>query len=138
MTSNLNLSALSPVFDDSHLPDPDLSKITVRGSNILLRPVGVKAKTEGGILLPDSMRQDYEFVTTVGRVVQISETAYNPKYCGDDDFLKIGDYVGWVRTHGQKILTSEGVLLILLPYEAVQYTLTDPDFIDTNGFNQRK
>ena len=52
--------------EDKLNPDvlPDLP-----GYHILVRPVSIKEKTKGGILLPNSTKEDMAYLTTVGEVV---------------------------------------------------------------------
>ena len=75
-------------------PDPDVLP-EVPGYHILIRPISVKEKTKGGILIPDSTREDMSYLTTVGRVLAVGNLAYkdldkfpNGKWCD------VGDYVG--------------------------------------------
>ena len=46
------------------------------GYHILIRPVSIKGVTKGGIVLPDSTRDDMAYLTTVGKVLSIGELAY--------------------------------------------------------------
>ena len=46
------------------------------GYHILVRPVSIKGITKGGIVLPDSTRDDMAYLTTVGKVLSIGELAY--------------------------------------------------------------
>jgi co-chaperonin GroES (HSP10) len=98
------------------------------GFHVLVRPVSIKQKTnsikqktKGGILLPDSTRDDMAYLTTVGEVVALGDLAYNDK----DKFpkgawCKKGDYVCYGKHAGQKI-KYKGLKFILL------FTL-DPTF----------
>jgi len=47
------------------------------GFHVLVRPVSIKQKTKGGILLPDSTRDDMAYLTTVGEVVALGDLAYH-------------------------------------------------------------
>ena len=49
------------------------------GFHVLVRPVSIKEKTKGGILLPDSTKEDMSYLTTVGRVVSLGDLAYQDK-----------------------------------------------------------
>ena len=57
------------------IPDPEvLPKIP--GYNILVRPVSIKSETKGGLILPDSVKDDMAYLTTVGRVLSVGDLAY--------------------------------------------------------------
>ena len=55
--------------------DPDILP-ELPGYHVLVRPVSIKQETKGGILLPDSTREDMAYLTTVGKVVAIGDLAY--------------------------------------------------------------
>ena len=81
------------ISNEEDIPDPKKYP-TLPGYNVLIRPVSVKGITKGGILLPDSIKSDMAYLTTVGRVVAIGELAYMDK----EKFPKgkwcdVGDYV---------------------------------------------
>ena len=46
------------------------------GYHILVQPVTVKQKTKGGILLPDSVKDDVAYLTTVAKVLKLGDLAY--------------------------------------------------------------
>jgi len=60
--------------NNEEVPDPDVLPI-IPGYHILVRPVSVKAETKGGIILPDSTREDISYLTTVGKVLRIGKDA---------------------------------------------------------------
>ena len=87
--------------EDKLNPDmlPDLP-----GYHVLVRPVSIKEKTKGGILLPDSTRDDMAYLTTVGQVVAMGDLAYHdmekfPK----GPWCELNDYVCYGKHTGQKI-----------------------------------
>ena len=43
------------------------------GYHVLIRPVSIKEKTKGGILLPNSTKEDMAYLTTVGEVVALGD-----------------------------------------------------------------
>ena len=51
-------------------PDPEVLP-KVPGFHLLIRPVSVKQETKGGILLPDSTKNDIAYLTTVGKVLKV-------------------------------------------------------------------
>jgi co-chaperonin GroES (HSP10) len=104
--------------------------LTLPGYHILVRPVSVKSKTKGGLLLPDSVKDDVAYLTTVGKVLSIGDLAYkdedkfsNGKWCD------VGDYVCYARHAGQK-LYYKGVRLLLLFDDQVMMKVDEPTNLD--------
>ena len=100
------------------------------GFHILVRPVSIKEKTKGGILIPDSTKDDMAYLTTVGKVLGLGDLAYEDK----DKFpkgawCKIGDYVCYGKHSGQKI-KYKGVRLILLFDDQVIMKVEHPKVLD--------
>ena len=54
--------------EEEEVSDPSPLPI-IPGYHVLVRPVSVKKETKGGILLPDSTKDDMAYLTTVGRVI---------------------------------------------------------------------
>ena len=67
--------------NNDELPDPTILP-ELPGYHVLVRPVSIKDKTKGGIMLPESVKSDIAYLTTVGRVLKIGDIAYK-----DDDKL---------------------------------------------------
>ena len=112
-----------------NLPDPEVLP-HLPGYHILVRPVSVKSKTKGGLLLPDSVKDDVAYLTTVGKVLSIGDLAYkdedkfpNGKWCD------VGDYVCYARHAGQK-LYYKGVRLLLLFDDQVMMKVDEPTNLD--------
>jgi len=100
------------------------------GFHILVRPVSVKEKTKGGILLPNSTKEDMSYLTTVGKVIKMGNLAYNdtdkfPK----GPWCKEGDYICYAKHAGQKIQYKE-VKMILLYDDQVIMKVQDPKYLD--------
>ena len=73
--------------------DPDILP-ELPGYHVLVRPVSIKQETKGGILLPDSTREDMAYLTTVGKVVAIGDLAYaDEEKFNKGPWCKIDDYV---------------------------------------------
>ena len=113
--------------EDEATPDvlPELP-----GFHVLVRPVSVKETTKGGILLPNSTREDMSYLTTVGKVIKLGSLAYNdtdkfPK----GPWCKEGDYICYAKHAGQKIQYKE-VKMILLYDDQVIMKVQDPKFLD--------
>jgi co-chaperonin GroES (HSP10) len=142
----------------AEVPDPDPLP-TVVGWKLLIRPVAIKTKTKGGILLPEQYVADVQYLTTVGRVLAMGELAYKHKDFEvqeerDVEVLKydpetkepktvvekqlvgvprpwcqIGQYVCYGKFAGTKFL-YKGVKLLLLEDRLVDMVVPDPAFID--------
>ena len=102
----------------------------LQGYHILVRPVSIKQATKGGILLPDSTREDMAYLTTVGQVVAVGDLAYQDK----DKFHKgpwceIDDYVCYGKHAGQKI-KYKGIRYILLYDDQVIMKVESPKTLD--------
>jgi len=100
------------------------------GFHVLVRPVSVKEKTKGGILIPNSTKEDMSYLTTVGKVIKIGNLAYNdtdkfPK----GPWCKEGDYICYAKHAGQKIQYKE-IKMILLYDDQVIMKVQDPKYLD--------
>ena len=110
-------------------PDPKVLP-RIPGYHLLIRPVSVKKETKGGIILPDSTVNDISYLTTVGKVLAIGETAYED----EDKFPKgpwcsVGDYVCYGKHAGQKFF-YKGVRLLLLFDDQISMVIEDPKELD--------
>ena len=117
------------ITDVEEAPDPSpLPKIP--GFHVLVRPVSVKSKTKGGLLLPDSVKDDVAYLTTVGKVLSIGDLAYEDKdKFPNGKWCDVGDYVCYARHAGQK-LYYKGVRLLLLFDDQVMMKVDDPTNLD--------
>ena len=120
--------------EDKLNPDmlPDLP-----GYHVLVRPVSIKEKTKGGILLPDSTRDDMAYLTTVGQVVALGDLAYHdmekfPK----GPWCELNDYVCYGKHAGQKI-QYKGIIYILLYDDQIIMKVESPKTLDPT-FNLSK
>ena len=112
---------------DETLPDPNPLP-TIPGWNLLIRPVPIKQKTKGGIIIPEKIRDDIRYLQTCGRVLVVGNMAYKHGDFGDKPWAKVGDYVVYTKLAGQRF-TYKGVKLILLPDRSIEMLVPDPDFL---------
>ena len=113
---------------DEEVADPSpLPKIP--GYNILVRPVSVKQKTKGGIILPDSTKSDMAYLTTVGRVLKVGDLAYKDDKFGGTPWCKEGDYICYGKHAGNKFL-YKGVQLLLIFDDEVKMVVDDAKDLD--------
>lgn len=113
------------------VPDPSpLPRIP--GVGILVRPVPIRRKSAGGILLPDTFRQEREYLNTVGRVLSLGELAFM-----DEDIYRKGpwvkpsDYIVYAKFAGQKIFWK-GVKLLIVKASAIELVVDKPEYLDDN------
>ena len=116
-------------IENEEKADPEVLP-SLPGYHILVRPVSVKSKTKGGLLLPDSVKDDVAYLTTVGKVLAVGDLAYkdedkfpNGKWCD------VGDYVCYARHAGQK-LYYKGVRLLLLFDDQIMMKVDEPTNLD--------
>tara|TARA_R110002153_G_C13161607_1_gene483115 strand:- start:278 stop:697 length:420 start_codon:yes stop_codon:yes gene_type:complete len=101
------------------------------GYHILVQPVSVKKETKGGIILPDRIKDDISYLTTVAKVLKLGDLAYRDKdkfplgaWCKEDDYISFGKF------NGQKFV-YKGAKLLLLFDDQVIMRVDDPMHLDT-------
>jgi len=113
---------------DAEVPDPkELPKVP--GYCVLVRPVSVKSKTKGGILLPDSTKSDMAYLTTVGRVLVVGDLAYADDKFKGRAWCKPGDYVCYGKHSGSKFF-YKGVHMLLLFDDDIKMVVSDSKDLD--------
>jgi co-chaperonin GroES (HSP10) len=117
-------------ISEETVTDPDPLP-TLPGYHVLIRPVAIKTETKGGIILPDHFKDDVKYLTTVGRVLAVGETAYkDPNKFPNGQWCKENDYVAYGRHVGHKFV-YKGVRLILLFDDQIIMQVEDPTYLDT-------
>lgn len=113
------------------VPDPSpLPRIP--GVGILVRPVPIRRKSAGGILLPDTFRQEREYLNTVGRVLSLGELAFiDEDIYRKGPWVKPGDYIVYSKFAGQKIFWK-GVKLLIVKAAAIELVVDKPEYLDAN------
>jgi co-chaperonin GroES (HSP10) len=117
------------ITDPIEQPDPDVLP-SLPGFHVLVRPVSVKSLTKGGIIIPDSTKEDMAYLTTIGKVLSLGDLAY-----GDQDkfpkgnWCKEGDYVCYGKHTGTKLF-YKGVRLILLFDDQIMLRVENPADLD--------
>ena len=116
------------ISDDDTI-DPDILP-ELPGYHVLVRPISIKEKTKGGIILPGSVKDDISYLTTVGRVLKIGNLAYKDKekfpngaWCKEDDYICYGKHAG------QKLF-YKGIKLLLLFDDQIIMKVEDPTHLD--------
>lgn len=116
---------------EDSVPDPSpLPRIP--GVGILVRPVPTRRKSAGGILIPDSVRADMEYLNTVGRVLSLGELAFKDEdIYRNGPWVKPGDYVVYAKYAGSKIWWK-GVKLLLIKAASIELVVDKPEWLDSN------
>lgn len=116
---------------EDNVPDPSpLPRIP--GVGILVRPVPIRRKSAGGILIPDSFREDREYLNTVGRVLALGELAFKDEAIyKTGPWVKPGDYIVYAKFAGQK-LWWKGVKLLLVKAASIELVVEKPEYLDSN------
>ena len=117
------------ITDEEYSDTPDVLP-ELPGFHVLVRPVSVKETTKGGIIIPNSTKEDMSYLTTVGKVIKMGNLAYNdidkfPK----GPWCKEGDYICYAKHAGQKIQYKE-VKMLLLYDDQVIMKVEDPKHLD--------
>ena len=78
----------------SQMPKP-------KGNKLLISPVQIDEKTEGGVYMPDALRDAEGIASIIGFVVKMGDDAYKDKekfpngaYCKEGDFVIFRSYSG--------------------------------------------
>jgi co-chaperonin GroES (HSP10) len=114
---------------ENNVPDPNpLPRLP--GYHILIRPVSIRKETKGGILLPDQFTEDVKYLTTVGRVLAIGESAYQDKNkFPNGAWCSVGDYVAYGRHVGHKFI-YKGIRLLLVFDDQIIMNVESPETLD--------
>ena len=109
--------------------DPEVLP-SLPGYHVLIRPVTIREKTKGGILLPSKFKDDAKYLTTVGRVLKVGELAYadTNKFKGGS-WGKPGDYVVYGKYQGDKFF-YQGIRMILLFDDQILMVVPNPADLD--------
>jgi co-chaperonin GroES (HSP10) len=104
---------------EDEIPDPSpLPELP--GYHILVRPISVKGVTKGGIVLPDSTKDDMAYLTTVGKVLSIGELAYQDEgKFPNGQWCRGGDFVCYAKHAGQKLFYKSVRLLLLFDDQVI-------------------
>ena len=114
---------------NEEMPDPEILPV-IPGYHLLVRPVSVKQETKGGIILPDSTKEDMQYLTTVGKVLVVGNDAYkDTNRYPNGAWCKEGDYVCYGKHSGQKFF-YKGIKLLLLTDDQISMIVEDPKELD--------
>ena len=95
---------------------------------VLVQPNQVTMKTRGGILLPDSSKDNEEYLTAHGTVCALGDLAYRDRDTGkrwrSEICPSVGDRVTYGKYAGQKLVVK-GVKFLLLNDDEITSILPD-------------
>ena len=114
--------------EEIELKKEDLPELP--GYHVLVKPVSIKQKTKGGIILPDSTKDDIAYLTTVGKVLKLGKLAYDDKAKFPlGSWCEEGDYIAYGKLIGQKFV-YKGVKLLLLFDDQIIMKVDNPSSLD--------
>lgn len=126
------VDAGSRVLDPSLLEKPLLERLPQpTGWRVLVMPYQGKAKTDGGLILPDQVREREALATVVAYVLRIGPLAYrDPNKFGDnpEPWCKEGQWVCIGRYAGSRFRIEGGEVRIINDDEVIA-TILEPDDI---------
>ena len=116
------------ITDEKVQADPEVLP-ELPGFHILVRPISIKTQTKGGILLPDSTKDDIAYLTTVGKVLGVGDLAYQdtdkfPK----GPWCKLNEWIIFSRYAGSRFKIDGGEVRVLNDDEVIS-TIKDPNDI---------
>ena len=84
---------------------------------VLIQPAEIKTETKGGIILPETAKDNQQILTAHGTVVAIGELAYRDRDTGakwrQETTPKVGDFVTFGKYAGQKIVVNQLRFILL-------------------------
>lgn len=110
--------------DDVEIPDDLPQPIYWR---ILVMPVKPKKVSRGGIVMPDMVQSNEEWLNYIGKVVAMGGCAgKSSRFEGEGNLPKVGDWIIYGKYAGQKV-THKGVKLLFINDDEVLGVVTNPD-----------
>lgn len=93
--------------------------ITPLGHRLLIKPIEIEEKTEGGIWKPQQTTEMERAGVDKGTVVAIGTTCWLDPSFGGKPWCKVGDKVVWARYAGKPVKDADGTEYHLLNDEDV-------------------
>jgi co-chaperonin GroES (HSP10) len=118
------------VLDPSKADESLLNRMpSPTGWRMLILPYRGKAKTQGGVLLPDQVVEDSQLTTVVGYVMKMGELCYKDESkFPNGPWCKQGDWIIFPRYAGSRFKIEGGEVRILNDDEVLA-VISDPDDI---------
>jgi chaperonin GroES len=102
VVSDAYVAAEDRVFDPSKLSESALERLpTPTGWRMLLLPFQGKKKSDGGVFIPDQVREREQLATVCGYILKLGPDCYkdaakfpNGPWCKEGDWVIFGRYAG--------------------------------------------
>lgn len=118
--------------DDIRDPEP---LPQVPGWRILARPVAIRPKTKGGIIIPETAMDDVEYLNTIGRILAMGPACFKHEAFHVDGkpqpWAKVGDFVFYGKNAGRRIM-FKGVKMVVLDERDILLVTDNPSHFDPN------
>lgn len=124
------VAAEDRVFDPSKLPDSAIDRLPQpTGWRILILPFQGKKKSEGGVIIPDQVRERESLATVCGYVLRMGPDCYaDAAKFAAGPWCKQGDWVIFGRYAGSRF-KIEGGEVRLINDDEILATISDPNDI---------
>ncbi len=105
---------------------------------LLVYPIAFEAQTQGGLMLPDTVVDSVEKLTTVGLVVAKGAMCYKTAMCQDPDtkqylhWCEVGDWVLFSRMSQAYSIAHAGKKFWILPDTNILCKISDPKYVNPN------
>lgn len=93
---------------------------------LLIEPYKPPSQTESGIHVPDEARESAEYLTIVGRVVDMGQQAFVKEALQDERNPAVGDWVLYGKYAGQRVPMKDGRVFVILNDDDVLAVVDDP------------
>jgi co-chaperonin GroES (HSP10) len=121
------------VLDPSKIPQSYLDRLPKpTGWRILILPYRGKARSDGGVYIPDEVREKTAMSTVAGYVLKMGSDCYTDKnrypngpWCAQGDWIVFGRYAG------ARFKFDDGSEVRIINEDEVIATIADPDDIHT-------
>tara|TARA_R110000803_G_scaffold210147_3_gene281223 strand:+ start:1053 stop:1322 length:270 start_codon:yes stop_codon:yes gene_type:complete len=88
----------------------------------------MEEKTQGGLIIPDSIRDVEQYGEIVLEVLGVGPLAYKDERFMGEEWVKVGDWVVVARHAGWRITTSDEEYRVVNDDEIIA-VVSDPDFL---------
>lgn len=124
------VAAEERVFDPSKLPESAIDRLPQpTGWRILILPFQGKKKSEGGVIIPDQVRERESLATVCGYVLRMGPDCYkDPDKFTAGPWCSQGDWVIFGRYAGSRFKIEGGEVRIINDDEILA-TISDPNDI---------
>jgi co-chaperonin GroES (HSP10) len=122
---------LPPIFElefEGDTLDPDLLPDPV-GYRLLVAPVVIRDLTNGGIAIPENVKESLNYFRSFGKVLKMGDDAYNHDKFHGKPWCKVGDIIQYQCYDGQVVHVCPGDMVYtfrILNDDSVFTTVKNP------------